>query len=147
MDCNYWLLKLRIVGVFLFTISCYQNGVSQSTNENKDLISSNSDSSIYTIVPTMPEFGHHPNALLAYIYNEAVLKVTMTRNDRTKPVFAQIIIEKDGSVTFDRIEKGYAEKYDNEAKRIIEKMPKWSIPLLEDGTPARVYLLIPFWFR
>ena len=95
----------------------------------------------------MPEFKTESDSLESYIVKTSKIPATVQRTQTTKPVFVYIIIEKDGSVTFDKIGRGYNVEYDNEAKRIVEEMPAWSPGRLGNGEPARLSMIIPFWFQ
>ena len=61
-------------------------------------------------------------------------------------VLVNFIIEEDGTMSSITIWKGISEVYNNEAIRIIKKMPRWS-PGLEGGKPVRVLVGIPIYFR
>jgi len=63
-----------------------------------------------------------------------------------KKVMVEVIIEVDGTIGSITIWKGISEVYNNEAIRIIKKMPRWS-PGLEGGKPVRVLVGIPIYFR
>jgi hypothetical protein len=117
----------------------------QQTDEHNLSLSSSPDSAINTITRQMPSFGGG-NDLQTFITKESKIKTSTRRTDKTKNVFTSTIIEKDGHVTFDKIVRGYSANYDNEAIRVISKMPKWNPGKLNDSTFVRVVMLIPFWF-
>lgn len=101
----------------------------------------------YTMLPVMPEFGDNTaEAMSAYFVENARLKCTKSRNENTHAVFVNVIIEKDGTPTFNGIARGEGKAYIKEAKRLIKKMPKWSIGRLDDGSPARMQYILPIWF-
>jgi hypothetical protein len=132
-------IKLRLTALLLSCTALHTLGQNQ-------LIKS-TDTSVYTMVPMMPDFGNDNAALQNFIVKEARYPVTAKRTSTSKKVFVQVIIEKDGGVTFDKIAHGYNEKFDAEARRIVSKMPNWSIPKLATGEPARVYIMFPIWFE
>lgn len=121
--------------------------IGQENNRGHDTLASSIDTTIYTILPTMPEFGNSKEALQEYIVKESKYPASTKRTTTTKNVFVQIIIEKDGKVTFEKIARGHSEKLDEEAKRIISNMPNWSAGRLANGNPARIKYLIPVWFE
>lgn len=122
--------------------------IAQQTNDKNESLSFDPDSSVYTIVEEMPEFGLNKGDLQEFITKESKFKTSKTRTPNSKNIFVQIIIEKDGSVTFDKIIQGdeKKKKYNKEAQRIAENMPDWSVGRTGDFTPARVIIMFPVWF-
>ena len=120
----------------------------QQTDDQNKSLSSNPDSTIYTIAPIMPSLGLNNNKLQDFIQKESKIKTSKTRTKESKNVFVKIVIEKDGSVTFDKIAKGIDDKkkYNKEARRIAENMPNWSIGYLTNGDAVRVAIMFPVWF-
>ena len=60
-------------------------------------------------------------------------------------VFVQIIIEKDGSISDVKVLRGIGGGCDEEAVRVISKMPNW-IPAKQKGIPVRSFYIIPIRF-
>lgn len=122
--------------------------MAQQTNDQNKSLSSDPDSVIYTMVQEMPQFGINNNDLQKFISEESKIKTSPTRTQNSINVFVQVIIEKDGSVTFDKIVKGddKKKKYNKEAQRIAENMPDWSIGRMDDIKPVRVAIMFPIWF-
>ncbi|MGB6034937.1 MAG: energy transducer TonB [Cryomorphaceae bacterium] len=119
----------------------------QQTNANNASLSSNPDSVVYTSVPVMPEFGKNEKALQKFIKNESKIKVNKSRTETSRNVFVQIVVEKDGSVTFDKIARGVNDQLNTEARRIVENMPNWTPGKLKDGSNPRVVMMFPIWFK
>lgn len=141
-------MKIRLMfEIILFSIVLNFSVFSQEANANNEFISLNQDSTIFTIVPEMPRFGKNKKALQKFIHRESHINTSKNKTPTTKDVFVQIIIEKDGSVNFDKILKGSDEDLNNEAKRIAETMPNWKIGRLSNGTPVRVCFIFPVWFK
>ena len=107
----------------------------------------NNDESIYTVVPVMPQLGDNKEALQLYIQKNSKLPTSTTKSPTTKNVFVKVVIEKDGKVNFDKIMRGVNDKYDSEAKRIIQNMPNWTPGQFDDGKKARTYMSFPIWFE
>jgi TonB family protein len=61
-------------------------------------------------------------------------------------VFLQFIVEKDGSITDVKVDKGVSSTIDKEAIRVVQKMPKWN-PGQVKGRNVRSKFLIPINFR
>lgn len=107
----------------------------------------NNDESIYTVVPIMPQLGDSKEALQLYIQKNSKLPTSITKTATTKNVFVKVVIEKDGKVNFDKIMRGVGDKYDSEAKRIVQNMPNWTPGQFENGKTARTYMSFPIWFE
>jgi TonB family protein len=60
-------------------------------------------------------------------------------------VYVSFIIEKDGSVSTVRIERGVSQSIDQEVKRLISAMPKW-VPGEFDGYKTRTKMRLPINF-
>jgi TonB family protein len=61
-------------------------------------------------------------------------------------VFLQFIVEKDGSITNVKVDKGVSSTIDKEAIRVVQKMPKWN-PGQVKGRNVRSKFRIPINFR
>ena len=61
-------------------------------------------------------------------------------------VVVSFIVEKDGSLTDVKVEKGVDPSFDKEAVRVVKTMPKWE-PGMWRGKPTRVKYCIPIRFR
>ncbi|GAB5416633.1 MAG: hypothetical protein Crog4KO_21210 [Crocinitomicaceae bacterium] len=61
-------------------------------------------------------------------------------------VYLSFIIEKDGSISNIKVERGVSTPLDREAKRLIQEMPDW-IPSYCNGRPEATRLRIPLIFK
>lgn len=134
--------NLLTIIALLVVVSAY----GQQTDEQNRALSNHPDSVIFTMVPKMPSFGSNKEDLQNFINKESKIKTSKTRTSTSMNVFVNIVIEKDGSVTFDKIARGVDKKHDKEAKRIAENMPNWSSGYLENGDKVRVVMMFPIWF-
>lgn len=125
------------------TNSFFENIILQEEIINTD----NTDEEIYTVVPIMPQFGDTKEALQEYIHKNSKLPTSITKTPTTKNVFVKVLIEKDGKVKFDKVMRGVSEKYDSEAKRIVENMSNWTPGQFESGKKGRVSIMFPIWFE
>ena len=69
----------------------------------------------------------------------------MRRDGISGKVFAQFVIGRDGSISDAKIIKGLYESADEEALRLIKKMPRWS-PGIQRGLPVKSKFVIPLTF-
>lgn len=98
---------------------------------------------VFNVVEVMPEYpdgGHE--GLLKYI--EESIPKDITKEGRTSISF---VVERDGSLSNIEIVRSSSHKeLDDEAIRIVEKMPKW-IPGRQRGKEVRVKFTIPVDFK
>ncbi|MCS2894146.1 energy transducer TonB [Parabacteroides faecis] len=101
------------------------------------------ETTVFTVVEQMPEFSEGgQKALLAFIADN--IPENITGEGRATVSFT---VEKDGSLSDIRVVRSSSYKeLDDEAIRIIRKMPKW-IPGKHRGKTVRVKYTIPVTFR
>ena len=69
------------------------------------------------------------------------------KNEIQGEVRIQFIIQKDGTLTNEKIRKSVSEEIDKEAMRVFYLIPaRWN-PALIDGEPARGYGILPVRFK
>lgn len=139
-------MQYKNIHKYVFTLAItllatYSFAQNQNTSITTD------DTTIYTMLPTMPTFGVDESSLQAFITKESKYPASTFRKSTSKSVFVQIIIEKDGKVTFDKIAHSFNEKYDEEAIRIVKNMPNWIAGKLANGNLARMKMIFPIWFE
>ena len=61
-------------------------------------------------------------------------------------VIITFIVEKDGSISDEKVKKSVYKPFDEEALRVVNGMPKW-IPGMMNGKPMRVRYTIPVSFK
>ena len=57
-------------------------------------------------------------------------------------IFVEFVVERDGSISNVKILRGLTKRLDNEAKRVIQSLAKWS-PGMNEGMPVRVRYAVP----
>ncbi|MFW0718138.1 energy transducer TonB [Pedobacter sp. N23S346] len=72
-----------------------------------------------------------------YLGGEIKYPAQAVKDKTAGKVFVSFIVEKDGKLTDVEITRGLSKETDAEAKRVLEKSPKWN-PGLIDGKPVRV---------
>ncbi len=92
-----------------------------------------------------PKFPGGSKGLAAYLSQS----IKYPRNSRTSSIRGKVIvsfkIQEDGQVADVQIIKGVNLVLNNEAKRVVQNMPKWA-PGLRNGTPVASELSIPIVF-
>ena len=61
-------------------------------------------------------------------------------------VMLKFIVNKDGSISGVEVLSGVNEEIDNEAIRVVKRLPKWEAAM-RDGEPVRAYYNLPLSFR
>jgi periplasmic protein TonB len=69
-----------------------------------------------------------------------------TSNGVQGRVIVQFVVERDGSIAQAKVLKGIGFGCDEEALRVINKMPKWT-PGSNNGQKVRVYFTLPILFQ
>jgi len=95
----------------------------------------------------MPEFPGGGNAAcLAWLQKEVKYPVVASEMGLSGTVIVGFVVERDGSVTNVKVNRGVDEILNREAVRAVSAMPKW-IPGKQNGEPVRVYHSVPVSFR
>jgi TonB family protein len=95
--------------------------------------------------PTMPKYPGGPEKMFEFIADN----LRWPEDDGSciqGRVIISFIVEKDGSLTDVKVEKGVDPSFDKEAVRVVKTMPKWE-PGMWRGKPTRVKYCIPIRFR
>jgi len=132
-------MKLR----FLFSIAL-SGCVFAAAAQEKELVSSKDNSSgIYQYVEQMPSAGYDMGKYLSenLKYPEEARKAGIGGR-----VIAKFVVNEDGSVSDVIIQKGIGGGCDEEAKRVLDKMPSWK-PGKQNGKPVRVLFTLPIVFK
>lgn len=95
---------------------------------------------------TLPEFPGGIDALVRYLSTSIIYPKEASRNGESGKVIVSFIVEKDGSISSIKVAKNVSKSLDEEAVRVISKMPKWK-PGMEDGEYVRVKFNLPVSFK
>jgi TonB family protein len=91
-------------------------------------------------------FPGGPAAMMKWIKANAKYPQTSIEMNEQGRVFLSCIVEKDGSITNVKVERGVSIDLDREAKRVVRKMPKW-IPGEQSGKTVKTIVRIPISFK
>lgn len=84
-------------------------------------------------------------ALKQYIRDNVVYpEMAMEMNEQGK-VYLSFVVEKDGSISNIKVERGVSSDLDREAKRVVRSMPKW-VPGEAKGKTVRTKCSLPIVF-
>ncbi|PKP04770.1 MAG: energy transducer TonB [Bacteroidetes bacterium HGW-Bacteroidetes-6] len=98
------------------------------------------------IAPVMPEFPGGTEALYNFLGGNIKYPSLARESNIQGTVFVTFVIEKDGSVTNAQILRGIGGGCDEEAMRVVRKMPNWNPGQNSLGRPVRVQLNLPVRF-
>lgn len=100
---------------------------------------------IFLVVENMPEFPGGEAAMYKFIGKNIEYPRMAKESGISGRVFITFVVERDGSVTDVQILRGIGGGCDEEAVRVIRKMPRWS-PGKQRGKPVRVQYRMPIKF-
>jgi len=100
---------------------------------------------IFVVVEEAPSFPGGEEARLRFL-SDNIRYPQMAREAGIQgSVFITFVVERDGSVTDVRITRGIGGGTDEEAIRVVRKMPRWT-PGRQRGQPVRVQFTMPIRF-
>jgi protein TonB len=85
-------------------------------------------------------------AMMKWINDNISYPETSIEMNEQGRVFLQFVVEKDGSITNVKVDRGVSIDLDREAKRVIRKMPKW-VPGEIEGRTIRARCRLPINFQ
>ena len=106
----------------------------------------NSNEPVFVAVQKMPEFVGGMDALMNYLSTNIQYPAEAQQKGIHGTVIISFIVEKDGSLSDVQVVRGVDPSLDNEALKVIQKMPKW-IPGQQNGRNVRVKYTLPVEFK
>lgn len=101
---------------------------------------------IYKTADVVAEFPGGQTALMKWLSQNVRYPEASQQNDIQGRVVVGFVIEKDGSISGARILKSADRDLDQEAIRVVQKMPRWN-PGKINGEPVRMHYSIPLTFK
>ena len=102
-------------------------------------------------IPEFPDveagFPGGPAAMMKWINDNVKYPQTSIEMNEQGRVFLSFVVEKDGSITNVKVERGISIDLDKEAKRVVRKMPKWLPAKTDDGSVVRSSGRLPINFQ
>ena len=99
----------------------------------------------YDVVEQMPSFPGGVSALMSYLSSETEYPYEALNNKIQGRIIVTFVIERDGSICDAKVVRSVHPLLDEEALRVINKMPKW-IPGMQRGGAVRVKYTLPITF-
>jgi protein TonB len=103
------------------------------------------EAEIFTVVESMPSFPGGMGELMKYLSENIKYPPLAKESGIQGRVFINFVVEPNGSISNVKVLRGIGGGCDEEAVRVVEKMPKWS-PGKQRGKPVRVSYNLPVKF-
>ena len=101
---------------------------------------------VFSIVEEMPEYTGGMEAMGKYLSKNMRYPATARRMGVEGTVYVSFVVSKDGSISEVMVLKGIHADCDQEAVRVISKMPPWK-PGKQRGAPVSVKFVLPIKFK
>lgn len=101
---------------------------------------------IFEAVEQPAEFPGGQAALMKWLSNNIRYPDSAQQNGVQGRVIVKFVVEKDGSISNAQVVKGVDRDLDQEALRVVKKMPKWQ-PGKNNGQAVRAYFTLPVQFK
>ena len=114
--------------------------------EPEPVVEKHEPEKIFVAVEQPAEFPGGPAAMMKWLSNNIRYPESAQQNGISGRVVVKFVVEKDGSIGSPSIVKGVDRDLDQEALRVVKRMPKWQ-PGKNNGQPVRSYFNLPVTFR
>ncbi len=104
------------------------------------------EDSSYLFAEAMPIFPGGEDSLAAFIQRNIIYPSCEKDKGVTGVVYVSFFVETDGSISDVKLMKGISNALNEEALRVVKKMPKW-IPGTLNGNAQRVQMTLPVKFK
>ena len=111
-----------------------------------DSIKDNNKFEYHFIDDRVPEYPGGDNALIEFLRKNLKYPQMEYDNKIEGRVVVTFVVNEDGSVGDVIVLKGVSIGFDNEAIRVIKKLPKFK-PVTANGKPEKSKLTLPIWFK
>jgi len=101
---------------------------------------------IFTIVEKMPEFPGGEDAMNSFLANNIRYPQTAKELGIQGTVYVQFIVDTYGNISNVELLRGIGGGCDDEAIRVVKKMPRWN-PGKQGGRPVKVQFRLPIRFK
>ncbi|MCC8146848.1 MAG: TonB family protein [Bacteroidales bacterium] len=120
--------------------------ISENTFTESDLTEELQEEPIYNDPQTKPEFPGGFQALSRFLFTNIQYPASARTQRIQGRVWCSFVVNKDGSVSDVKVERGIHISLDQEASKVLKKMPPWT-PGTINGQPVRVKVFVPVVFK
>jgi protein TonB len=132
------MARFRLVPLLSCLLLCNHSLFAQQTTaQGQPLREPNQTGEIYTVVEKQPTFPGGQKALQQYIKQNRVYPEVARKAGISGRVFVAFVVNTDGSIQNIELLKGLGMGCDEEAIRLVKRMPNW-IPGSQSGKAIRV---------
>jgi protein TonB len=113
---------------------------------DKEIVEENNSEKPYQFVEQMPEFPGGEDELRKYLQKNIVYPAIAQENGIKGTVYLSFVVSPDGSLSKVQVVRGIDKSCDDEALRVVNKMPPWK-PGRQNGKAVYVKFTIPIKFE
>lgn len=125
--------------IALFSMICLAFACKKEDNQSPS-------NEVFQVVEVQAEFPNGNDKLLSWIASNIQYPQDAKDNKIEGKVSTRFVVEKDGTISEIIILRSLYPSLDEEAKRIIQSMPKWK-PAKSNGKAVRSYFSLPIEFK
>lgn len=137
-----FLLSIPLMLLVIIFFGMTNGGRDLSTFTEKSL----QEEQPFTFADEMPTYPGGTDGLMRFISGNVVYPKAAKKAGTQGKVMLSFIVEKDGSLSNIKVEKGIGNGCDEEAVRVTKLMGKWN-PGKQKGKPVRVKMVLPYQFK
>lgn len=142
-------MKKNIITIIIssLAISCLAQDTNKTDSRKGPVYMQSEEEEVFTIVEKMPQFPGGQENMYTFLKNNLQYPADAKQKNLEGTVYITFVIDKDGSLENIKVLRGVknAPSLDEEAARVIGKMPKW-IPGTQNDKPVRVQFNLPIKF-
>jgi periplasmic protein TonB len=139
------MIKLSFTVLPIFVVIVAFSSCNFSNDKSASGAEIYANDTIYNFVEVSPEYPGGPARMKDFLWANLEYPERAIFQNAQGTVFVAFVVEPNGEITNTDVLRGVSEEIDQEAIRVIKKMPKWK-PGLVEGEPVRVRLTIPVRF-
>ncbi len=128
-------MKKQLLLMLLFFIGLTVNAQTLKTTNGK----------VYDTVDVMPEYPGGFETMVKFLSSNMIYPKEAQKKGLEGRSLVSFIVEKDGALSNITVKKSAGKMFDDEAMRVVKKMPKWK-PGRKDGKLVRVHFNLPVQF-
>lgn len=137
-------MKILLTSAFFFFTVILLGQTNKTKEDCLTQFDSISSRNIYILVDSMPEYPGGIDSMKIFIREN--LQWPNTGIDFEGSVYVSFIVESDGSITNKKVIRGIEQSVNEEALKVIDKMPKWKAGICK-GERVPVKYTIPVTYR
>lgn len=114
--------------------------------QTKQLSEASKTGDVFTVVQVQPEFVGGYDAMMSFFRSNMRYPDDARKQGVEGIVYVSFIVEKDGTISEEKVIRGISPACDAEALRVMQSSPAWN-PGKQDGQVVRVRFVMPIKFK